>query len=127
MTATKINEQLNRIESLVGDLSKTASKPYDLKAAAEYIVPGSDIHDGVFYSLREMAHVCYKAERKPISGDNWAEYIRTACDCAHASVGRIQRGEFPPGECKDSRRCDFLLLCRGGREASGEESEDADS
>ncbi|MDP2983379.1 MAG: PD-(D/E)XK nuclease family protein [Candidatus Latescibacter sp.] len=106
---------------------KALQAPLYLKAATEQIVPGSSIHDGVFYNLREMAHVCYKAERKPVTGDDWAEYIRMACESAHTSVGRIRRGEYPPGECRDSRWCDFRLLCRGGREISGEESEYADS
>ena len=33
----QITEKLNRIEGLISDLTKAATKPYDLKAAAEYL------------------------------------------------------------------------------------------
>jgi excisionase family DNA binding protein len=37
MTPKQITEKLDHIEGLIGDLSKAATKPYDLTTAAEYL------------------------------------------------------------------------------------------
>ena len=101
--------------------------PLYLKAAAEHIVDGGMIHESIFYSLREMEYVRYKDGRNPIEGESWEDYIENAFACVRVMAEKIKRGEFPAGDCRDAGRCDFRLLCRGGRETAPGEGEDADS
>ncbi len=98
-----------------------------LKAASERILPGCALHDGVFYSLKDLEFSGYTLKRKPLVGESWVEYIRLAGDRAVDAVAGIREGIFPAGECARNGYCDFRALCRGGREAGGEEDADADS
>ena len=112
----------------LGDMEAGAALqiPLYLKAAAECIVPGFAIHDGVFYLLREMERKGYHENRKPIVGEAWEPYIGTACARAADAAAGIRGGRFPAGECARNGRCEFLALCRGGRTDTGEEIGNAD-
>ncbi|MHB9029003.1 MAG: PD-(D/E)XK nuclease family protein [Candidatus Latescibacterota bacterium] len=98
-----------------------------LKAALECILPGCGIHDGVFYSLRELDFSAYRLDRKPLEGSSWEEYIRIACGKAAEAVNGIRGGFFPVGDCARNGYCEYRPLCRGGRESAGEEAADAGS
>jgi hypothetical protein len=111
----------NQEVSAGGLLAGTALQiPLYLKAAAECIVPGFAIHDGVFCLLREMERKGYRELRKPIVGDAWEPYIGIACAKTAEAAACIREGRFPFGECARNGRCEFLSLCRGGRESAGE-------
>jgi RecB family exonuclease len=115
-------------EVSIGDLQAGIALqiPLYLKAAADCIVPGFAIHDGLFYLLREMERKGYREHRKPIVGEAWEPYIGIACARSSKAAADIREGRFPTGECARNGRCEFLPLCRGGREAAGEEDGDAD-
>jgi hypothetical protein len=115
-------------DTSIGDLlaGTTLQIPLYLKAAAECILPGFAIHDGVFYLLREMERKGYRENRKAIVGNAWDPYIGIACVRTAEAAAGIRGGRFPSGECARNGRCEFLSLCRGGREAAGEENGDAD-
>jgi hypothetical protein len=98
-----------------------------LKATRECILPDCGIHDGVFYSLREMDFSLYRLNRKPLEGFSWEEYIRIACGKAGEIVESIREGSFPVGKCERNGYCEFRPLCRGGRESADEEETDAGS
>jgi RecB family exonuclease len=100
--------------------------PLYLKAAAESILPGYEVHDGVFYLMREMERKGYCEHRKPVAGEDWTPFLNIACESATSASAGIRAGRFPAGNCGKNVRCEFLPLCRGGRDISGEEDGDAD-
>jgi len=98
--------------------------PLYLAAAVENIFSGSLIHDGVFYSLKEMEFKTYRNKsRKQIIRDEWNEYIENACKLAANAASKIRIGYFPAPEdekeCTD--RCEFRSLCREKRMLHEEE------
>jgi RecB family exonuclease len=101
--------------------------PLYLKAAQECILPGCGVHDGVFYSLRELDFSLYRLDRKPLEGCSWEEYIRIACGKAAEVVNGIRGGMFPAGDCARNAYCEYRPLCRGGREIADKEAADAGS
>ncbi len=101
--------------------------PLYLKAAVESIMPGAEVHDGMFYGLREMELKGYRIDRKPLTGDGWQEFINVACTAAVASARGIRAGLFPSAGCGKNDRCGFLSICRGGRGRDTMENGDADS
>lgn len=100
-----------------------------LRAASESVAPGSTVHDAAFYSLKQLEFSRYKAPRRgPVTGDEWDDLIDNACGHAVRIVEAIRAGVFPAGECAKNTYCDFLPLCRGGRNTvEAEESTDAGS
>jgi excisionase family DNA binding protein len=75
MTPKQITERLDRIEGLIGDLSKGASKPYDLAAGAEYL----KISKSHLYQLTSKGLIAhYKPAGKKIYFDkaDLDEYLR---------------------------------------------------
>ena len=101
--------------------------PLYLKAAADSIIPGAEVHDGIFYGLREMELKGYNIARKPLIGEDWREFIDVACAAAAASARGIRAGLFPSAGCGKNDRCGFKSLCRGGRGRDDMENGDADS
>jgi excisionase family DNA binding protein len=75
MAPKQITERLDRIEGLIGDLSKATSKPYDLAAAAEYL----GISRSHLYQLTSKGKIGhYKPAGKKIYFDktDLDEYLR---------------------------------------------------
>ncbi|MBT4484130.1 MAG: hypothetical protein HOC71_10700 [Candidatus Latescibacteria bacterium] len=89
--------------------------PLYLEAAVKNILPGSFIHDGVYYSLKDMEFKTYKKERRPITGTDWNDFIDGAVSRAVLAVSEIRKGCFSPPEKKCDEYCEFLSLCRGGK------------
>ena len=100
-----------------------------LRAAAEGVASGSAVYDAAFYSLKELEFSRYKIPRKgPVTGEDWDALIEIARSHAVRIAKAIRAGTFPAGECAKNAYCDFLPLCRGGRNTvEAEEDTLADS
>ena len=86
--------------------------PLYLAAAIQSILPGSRIHDGMYYSLREMELKKYKVGKHPVTGSDWEELISRACSQAVYAAGEIRTGDFPFPEKGCDEYCEFFHLCR---------------
>ena len=100
--------------------------PLYLDAARTMILPGAKLHDGVIYSLKELAFKYYKSDGKRLTGESWDEIIDSAKKSAVEAVKSIEAGVFPAPE-KCSGTCDFRPLCRGGNTAVSTSGQDGNS
>ena len=116
-----IDYKTGNVETKLKKLSEGSDLqiPIYLEAATKTMFPGSFIHDGVYYSLRDMELKEYKKTRvHPLTGSDWDDYIVNAASRAVSVISKIRKGYFPLPEIVCDTYCEFIHLCRGGRSLS---------
>ena len=119
-----IDYKTGNVETKLKKLSEGSDLqiPIYLEAATKTMFPGSFIHDGVYYSLRDMEFKEYKKTRvHPLTGSDWENYIVNAASRAVSVISKIRKGYFPLPESVCDTYCEFIHLCRGGRSLPEEE------